>query len=242
MAQVIASKKGGKVLMYQGYSYQLNTTGTSNKYWICSAHSSGNCNGRLITSRNIPAVGESVDVINESKNHNHTPDPASMEKRQVVNKVKAMASTSSDSTSTIVATAIQGASVACLGKRTRESPNAFVHFHQLSLLPALAFPFICHFHRLSPTFTFTRLGPPFHLPLSPTFTFSNLHFHCCIQLLSSLTVVRRQATPTYITQTQCAKCQACQIPRTLAVGNIKIRFSDPRRIYKTCKWQQLSVV
>ena len=119
MAQVIASKKGGKVLVYRGYSYQYHKAGSDKKIWICTENRYNNCLGRLHSDERIPEAGELVEVLKESDNHNHTPDAASIEKKQVVNRIKATAAVSSDSTSSVVATAIQGASTACLGMSTQ---------------------------------------------------------------------------------------------------------------------------
>src|SRR5271156_6550402 len=57
-----------------------------------------------------------MEVIKGPDSHNHTPDPASIEKRQVVKKVIALAAASTETTASVVATALEGTSVACLGK------------------------------------------------------------------------------------------------------------------------------
>src|SRR5271156_2963186 len=115
MALVTASQKGGKVLVYGGYSYQFNKAGSGKKIWICGRNKSGGCLGRIHTVEYIPDAGETVEVLNEFDKHNHSPDAAGIEKKHVANKIKSLASVSSESTSSVVATAIQGSSVACLG-------------------------------------------------------------------------------------------------------------------------------
>ena len=115
IAEVIASREGGKLLVYKGYSYQFHKNGAAKKIWICKETRHRQCRGRLHSSEYIPDDCQLVKVLHEETNHNHTPDPASIEKAKVVNKVKEAAATSTDSTASVVASAIQGSSVACLG-------------------------------------------------------------------------------------------------------------------------------
>ena len=115
MAQVTTNKKGGKLLVYQGYSYNFHKNGSGKKIWLCTQNRHQDCIGRLHCLECIPEDGQLAQVLKESGNHNHTPDSASVEKTKVVNKVKAIAAMSSDSTSAIVASAIEGSSTACLG-------------------------------------------------------------------------------------------------------------------------------
>ena len=115
MAKVITSHRGGKLLVYKGYSYHLHKNGSDKKIWLCSDSRRNKCLGRLHSADLIPEDGELVEVLHESCNHNHTPDAAHVEKVAVVNKVKTSAGVSTESTASIVASAIQGASTACLG-------------------------------------------------------------------------------------------------------------------------------
>lgn len=116
MAQVLRSQKGKPQLGYRGYSYLFQADGHEKKIWICTENRRHDCLGRLHTAAYIPAHGETVEVIKDSSNHNHTPDAASIEKTRVLNNVKMIAASSMDSTSSVVATAIAGSSIACLGK------------------------------------------------------------------------------------------------------------------------------
>lgn len=130
MATVTKSSKGGKVLVYRGYSYRFHKNGVDKKIWICTQERHHKCIGRLHTTEYVPDDGATVEVLKESNNHNHTPDPASIEKRQVLQKVIALASVSTDSTASVVATALQGTSRACIGEGAL---TTHFHFHIYSL-------------------------------------------------------------------------------------------------------------
>ena len=74
MAQVIKSQKGGKILLYQGYSYNFHKNGSEKKIWLCIQNRNHDILGRVHSSEYIPENGDAVQVLMESANHNHTPD------------------------------------------------------------------------------------------------------------------------------------------------------------------------
>ena len=115
MAQVIASERGGKLLVFKGYSYDFRKNGLNKKIWACTQRRRQACLGYIHSAEEVPEYGGVVDVLFDSNNHNHTPDAASVEKK-ILNQVKQIASSSTDSTASVVATALEGASTASLGK------------------------------------------------------------------------------------------------------------------------------
>ena len=115
MEEVIKSKKGGKLLVYRGYSFEFDKNGLEKKLWRCTQHRNHSCRGRLHSVEYIPENGETVEVLRETGEHNHTPDAASIEKTKVLNKVKSTAAASTDST-----VALEGASAACRGKGPKQ--------------------------------------------------------------------------------------------------------------------------
>ena len=114
MAKVTTNQKGAKVLTYQGYSYNFAKNGVGKKIWLCKDNRHQRCLGRLHSAEEVED-GILVEVLKEPSSHNHAPDAAFVEKAEVLRKLKVTAATSNDSTASVVAAAIQGTSVACLG-------------------------------------------------------------------------------------------------------------------------------
>ena len=115
MAQVLKNQKGGKQLVYKGFSYNYHKPGSQKKIWMCTETRHHNCLGRLHTAEYIPENGDLVQILSEIGNHNHTPDPAAIEKTKVSNAVLALARTSTETTASVVASGLAGSSAACLG-------------------------------------------------------------------------------------------------------------------------------
>ena len=89
------------MLVYRGYSYRFHKDGFE-KIWVCTQERHRDCRGRLHTGVHLPEDGEIMDVIKGSDSHNHTPDPASIEKRQVVKKVIPLAAASTETTASVM--------------------------------------------------------------------------------------------------------------------------------------------
>ena len=107
---ITKSQKNTPLLTHQGYSYNFDVDGVDKKIWRCVLRKSRNCLGRVHTDADI------TTVISESKNHNHTPNSADCEKRELLANLKSTGKASTESTGGIVATAIEGLPVAVLGK------------------------------------------------------------------------------------------------------------------------------
>ena len=138
------------MLVYQGYSYRFHKDGSAKKIWVCTEERHHDCRGRLHTGAHLPEDGETVEVMKGPGSHNHTPDPASIEKRQVL-KVIVLAAASTETTASVVATALEGTSVACLGKVKAKEGLAFP-FTTFSIVAGTQ----TNKNRLSPlTLTFT---------------------------------------------------------------------------------------
>ena len=115
MASVIQQLNGKHPLLsYGGFLYSFHKYGSEKMLWRCSKYND-KCPGRLHTSDHIPTDGSQVVVIAEIGNHTHCPNPIAVEQKTAVKKLKMIASNSTESTASVVATVLSGISAAAQG-------------------------------------------------------------------------------------------------------------------------------
>ncbi len=105
---IIKSERGHDLLTHRGFIFMLDKKISMKKYWKCIHWRSSSCTARCIT------CGELIVKINLE--HNHTPDPASIEKHKILTSMKERAITTQESTQQIIATASIGISNAASGQ------------------------------------------------------------------------------------------------------------------------------
>ncbi len=103
MALSIKSDRGHDLLIHRGFIFMLDKKISMKKYWR-----SNSCTARCMTS------GKSIVKINLE--HNHTPDPANIEKHKILTSMKERAISTQESTQQILATASIGISNAASGQ------------------------------------------------------------------------------------------------------------------------------
>ena len=111
--QFIKSQRNKDHLVHLGYRYRLKSEGEKENIWNCVEDRHHKCRGRVYTANN-----EVVRIFNE---HNHTPDIAKIEAKQVSNNIILSAQTKSDPPNVIVASCTEGISksAAAVAPRTQ---------------------------------------------------------------------------------------------------------------------------
>jgi len=92
--EFIKSNKGRDLLLVEGYTFRREKEIKGKKHWKCTDYDRFKCRARCHT--------EGQDIVTVS-NHNHVPDAAKVEVRKTMEKVKAKATTTQESTHQIVA-------------------------------------------------------------------------------------------------------------------------------------------
>jgi hypothetical protein len=93
--EIIKSKRGNELLVYNGFLFRKNHKHIEKTIWRCIEYDSTKCPGRCHTEKD--------KVILSTDNHNHIQDPADIEKRKVVQNIKNSATSTQNSTSQILA-------------------------------------------------------------------------------------------------------------------------------------------
>ena len=101
------TERGAEVLIYKGFDYverKERRTLEGKKSWRCRDHKKHKCSASMYTQGDvvIQEVGWSM--------HSHTGDPLLPKKRQVQALLRERASVSMETTSSVVSSALQGAS------------------------------------------------------------------------------------------------------------------------------------
>jgi hypothetical protein len=105
--EFIKSNKGRDLLLVEGYTFRREKEIKGKKHWKCTDYDRFKCRARCHT--------EGQDIVTVS-NHNHVPDAAKVEVRKTMEKVKAKATTTQESTHQIVAGTLRGTSTAVAGQ------------------------------------------------------------------------------------------------------------------------------
>ncbi|XP_078539542.1 uncharacterized protein LOC144824292 [Lissotriton helveticus] len=92
-ANFIMSQKGNRLLNHGGYIYCRERISLTRNHWRCVNYFSTRCSGRAVTVD---------DIIVRTTDHNHSASATEVDVRETVNEMKVMASTSNDSTGTIL--------------------------------------------------------------------------------------------------------------------------------------------
>ena len=90
--EIIASNKGGKKLIFEGYAYIVNRRKEGRTYWRCEKRTL--CSASIITCNNL--------IEKNSNNHSHLPDEARMSALKVMENMKDRALKSDEATSSVI--------------------------------------------------------------------------------------------------------------------------------------------
>lgn len=93
--QFVLSNKGHPLLKHEGYLFRKYQKSTVRTYWRCTQFDSSKCRGTAITSDG--------NVIKHSDHHNHVPDVAAVEAKEVMAKIKEIATNCQESTNNVLA-------------------------------------------------------------------------------------------------------------------------------------------
>ena len=85
MAQIIDGRRGGKILIHNGYLYQKNKVRPNGIYWRCE---SNNCRVPLRTKTFDVHEPPNNIVVNNVGNHNHNPRGETISHQMLLNEVK----------------------------------------------------------------------------------------------------------------------------------------------------------
>jgi len=93
--QFVLSNKGHQLLKHDGYLFRKYQQSAASTYWRCSQFDSAKCRGTAITSDG--------KVIKHADRHNHVRDAAVVEAKEVMAKIKEIATNSQESTNNVLA-------------------------------------------------------------------------------------------------------------------------------------------
>ncbi|XP_078518886.1 uncharacterized protein LOC144784070 [Lissotriton helveticus] len=92
-AKYISSRKGNQLLNHAGYIYCKDRLSNPRIHWRCVQYHTTRCSGRAVTVN---------DIIVRTTDHNHSASAMEVDIRETVNEMKAIASTSNESTGSIL--------------------------------------------------------------------------------------------------------------------------------------------
>ena len=90
--EIIASNKGGKKLIYEGFAYVVNRRKEGRIYWRCEKRTS--CSASIITCNDL--------VEKNSDNHSHPPNEARMSALKVIVNMKDRSLKSDEAPSSVI--------------------------------------------------------------------------------------------------------------------------------------------
>lgn len=105
--EFIKSNKGRDLLLVAGFTFRYEKAIKEKKHWKCTEYDRFKCRARCHTE------GEAIVTVSS---HNHVPDAAKVEVRKVMEKAKAKAKTTQESTHQIVAGTLRETSTAVAGQ------------------------------------------------------------------------------------------------------------------------------
>jgi len=100
--EFVKNRKGGDLLVHDGFTYRRDGHNGGKTYWVCSKYDTEYCRGRCISQDGL------VTVTNKS--HNHTVNPAEVEVRRRLAQMKAQALTTQDLPCQIITQTVTNAS------------------------------------------------------------------------------------------------------------------------------------
>ena len=86
-AAFVNSRRGNRLLTYQGYIYCKDRVSEPRCHWRCVEYFSHNCKGRAVT------LG---DIVERTLEHNHSASAIEVEVRENVQQIKLLAGTSNE--------------------------------------------------------------------------------------------------------------------------------------------------
>lgn len=98
----VKSQKERDHLVYKGFRYYLRINGTEVNIWYCVQKRKHRCRAKVFTANN--------EVVRTKDEHNHTPDSAKIEVKNIISKINKAAETTSDHPQVIVASYTEGIS------------------------------------------------------------------------------------------------------------------------------------
>jgi hypothetical protein len=100
---IIKSKRGKDILVYNGYSYHLHSKRDTKHYWRCVMKYKSSCNVVIATNY----IDNTHTVISRHIEHGHLPDPEKPIAMKLINSIKEKANYSMDTPSQIAQRCIQ---------------------------------------------------------------------------------------------------------------------------------------
>jgi hypothetical protein len=113
--QVILSKKGRRMICFQGFMFWHHKDGLRKKIWRCQEHQTRKCKARLHTTDTM----KNIKVIQAKGSHNHEPHPILNEVKRALNQIRMEASVLTSHPSQLIADNVLNVTLAAKGALPR---------------------------------------------------------------------------------------------------------------------------